>query len=128
MDVQVFKCNPGVAAECTTVFPPNDPIFAGHFAGDPLVPGVILTEALAETAKIAAGSGTSSDEHASFVLSAVQQMKFFAPVRPAEEVTLHAQRLGEANTQLQFQVTARVAGKEVAAGQVVFSVKGLAGN
>src|SRR2546423_7330604 len=44
----------GVSAECETQFSRNDPMFAGHFPGDPLVPGVILTEALAQTAGIAA--------------------------------------------------------------------------
>jgi hypothetical protein len=35
------------------VFSPGDPIFRGHFPGNPIVPGVILTEALAQTAGIA---------------------------------------------------------------------------
>lgn len=115
---EIVKCDPGVAAECTTVFEPNSPVFDGHFVDDPLVPGVVLTEALTETARIAAASTEMADRQPVFLLSAIRQMKFFAPVRPGEEVTLRAQRLGEGNDRLQFQVAAAVAGKEIAAGQL----------
>jgi 3-hydroxyacyl-[acyl-carrier-protein] dehydratase len=119
---QILKCDPGIAAECATVFDPNDPMFAGHFPGDPLVPGVILTEALAETAKVAAASAHPADRQPLLMLSAIRQMKFFAPVRPAEEVTLRAERLGVTGNRLQFQVAATIAGKEVAAGQMVLDM------
>ena len=103
------------------MFERNDPIFGGHFDDDPLVPGVILTEALAETARIAATAGYPPDQQPLFSLSAIRQMKFFAPVRPAEHVTLRAKRLGEGDDSLQFQVAATVAGKEVAAGQLMLN-------
>jgi 3-hydroxyacyl-[acyl-carrier-protein] dehydratase len=118
---QILKCDPGIAAECTTVFDPNDPVFAGHFPGDPLVPGVILTEALAETAKVAAASAHPPTQQPLLLLSAIRQMKFFAPVRPDEEVRLRAERLGSTGNRLQFQVAATIAGKEIAAGQLLLS-------
>jgi 3-hydroxyacyl-[acyl-carrier-protein] dehydratase len=46
---------PGESAEAVKVFPAETPFFAGHFPGAPLVPGVILAEALAQTAGLAAG-------------------------------------------------------------------------
>ena len=114
--------DPGRAAECMTTFERTDPMFAGHFPGDPLVPGVVLTEALAETAKVAAASAHPADQQPLHLLSAIRQMKFFAPVRPAEEVTLRAERLGVTGNRLQFQVAATIAGKEVAAGQMVLDM------
>jgi 3-hydroxyacyl-[acyl-carrier-protein] dehydratase len=54
---ELIACDPGISAECATVFRASDPIFAGHFPGNPLVPGVIITEALAQTAGIAAAAG-----------------------------------------------------------------------
>jgi 3-hydroxyacyl-[acyl-carrier-protein] dehydratase len=52
---EVREILPGESAICAKTFPPEEPFFRGHFPGDPLVPGVILTEALAQTAGIAAG-------------------------------------------------------------------------
>src|SRR5581483_539573 len=99
---EVIACQPGISAECSTVFAAEDPMFAGHFPGNPLVPGVILTEALAQTAGIAAASAQAPVEKPRFLLSAIRQMKFLAAVRPGEAITLRAERLGEVENLLQF--------------------------
>jgi 3-hydroxyacyl-[acyl-carrier-protein] dehydratase len=112
---------PGVSAECETEFSKDDPLFAGHFPGDPLVPGVILTEALAQTAGIAAHQEKSKTR---FLLSAIRQMKFFRAVRPEEKITLRARRVGAAGELLQFEVEALVDNKQVAAGQLVLNTPG----
>jgi len=93
-------------------------MFAGHFPGDPLVPGVILTEALAQTAGIAAHQENSKRR---FLLSAIRQMKFLRAVRPEERIILRAKKLGEVDQLLQFEVEAVVAGKQVAIGQLVLN-------
>ena len=117
----VVRCDPGVSADCLTRFDSADPMFAGHFPGNPLVPGVILTEALAQTAGIAAASGEAGGEGPRFLLSAIRQMKFLAAVRPDEVITLRAERLGEVENLLQFQVEALANGQVVASGQIVLS-------
>ena len=81
---KLIASEPGVSAECETQFSSDDPMFAGHFPGDPLVPGVILTEALAQTAGIAAASAHAENVPPRFLLSAIRQMKFFRGVRPEE--------------------------------------------
>jgi 3-hydroxyacyl-[acyl-carrier-protein] dehydratase len=114
-------CEPGVFAECETSFSPNDPMFAGHFPGDPLVPGVILTEALAQTAGIAAASTHSENSQPRFLLSAIRQMKFFEAVRPEQKIILRARKLAEIGGLLQFKVEAEVDQKRVAEGELVLS-------
>jgi 3-hydroxyacyl-[acyl-carrier-protein] dehydratase len=125
---EIVRCDPGVFAECATSFVPNDPMFAGHFPGNPLVPGVILTEALAQTAGIAAASAHPKTAQPRFLLSAIRQMKFFAAVRPEEQITLRATKMGEADQLLQFSVEALVHGHEVAAGQLVLNAIGMTKN
>ena len=45
----VLELQPGDSATCRKCFAPGEPFFRGHFPGDPIVPGVILVEALAQT-------------------------------------------------------------------------------
>jgi len=97
-------------------------MFAGHFPGNPLVPGVILAEALAQTAGIAAASAFPKDACPFFLLSAIRGMKFFSAVQPEEEILLHAEKLAQVDELFQFKVQASVKGKLVAEGQLVLSL------
>ena len=120
----LVRCDPGKIAETTTFFASDDPMFAGHFPGNPLVPGVILTEALAQTAGIAAASGYIEPVKPLFYLSAIRSMKFFRAVRPEEQLILRAERLAGVDELVQFKVEATVNGRRVAEGQIVLSVAG----
>ena len=119
---EVVRCEPGHSVEARMSFAPDDPMFAGHFPGNPIVPGVILTEALAQAAGIAAASGYPETERPLFLLSAIRTMKFFQAVRPGEEIDLRAEKIAETERLLQFKVTAKVNGVLVAEGQLVLSV------
>ncbi len=106
----------GQSCQARKIFPPEEPFFRGHFPGDPLVPGVILTEALAQTAGLAAGQAGRG-----FRLTAIRGMKFLRAVRPAEVIDLHARKIATVGGLWQFEVTARVAEQAVAEGVVVLS-------
>jgi 3-hydroxyacyl-[acyl-carrier-protein] dehydratase len=121
---KLIASEPGISAECETQFSTDDPMFAGHFPGNPLVPGVILTEALAQTAGIAAASALPENTQPRFLLSAIRQMKFFRGVRPEERIVLRARKMGEIGQILQFKVEAEVDGKCVAEGELVLSKTG----
>ena len=119
---ELLRAQPGVSVECATVFDAEDPIFAGHFPGNPLVPGVILTEALAQSAGIAAASGYAEGERPLFLLSAIRAMKFQRAARPGERIILRAEKMAQVGDLVQFSVTATVYGESVAEGQIVLSV------
>ncbi len=104
-------------------FEHNDPMFAGHFPGNPLVPGVILTEALAQTAGIAASSGFPENARPLFLLSAIRGMKFLAAARPDDEIHLRAEKLAQVGDLWQFGVRANIADRVIAEGQLVLNVQ-----
>ena len=91
-------------------------MFAGHFPNDPVVPGVILTEALAQMAGLAGGG-----EGRQFLLSAIRSMKFPVAVRPGERIDLHAQKTGVMGGLWMFEVRATVGEQVVAEGQIVLN-------
>jgi len=119
---EVVACDPGKSVDARTTFDADDPMFAGHFPGNPIVPGVILTEALAQTAGIAAASGFPETARPLFLLSAIRTMKFLQAVRPGDRIDLHVEKIAATDRLLQFQVTATVKGNVAAEGQLVLSV------
>ncbi|MEK0448734.1 MAG: 3-hydroxyacyl-[acyl-carrier-protein] dehydratase FabZ [Verrucomicrobiota bacterium] len=115
IDEIVVLC-PGESAEARKCFPPSTAFFAGHFPGRPIVPGVILAEALAQTAGIAAAR-----EGASFLLSAIRSMKFPSAALPDEIICLHARKTGNIGPLWQFEVRASVGDRVVAEGAVILN-------
>ena len=111
---EIVEHTPGESALALKTFPASTPFFAGHFPGRPIVPGVILTEALAQTAGIAAGQGGRS-----FLLSAIRSMKFPNAALPDEEIMLSAKKIGAFGPLWQFEVRATVAERVVGAGTVI---------
>jgi 3-hydroxyacyl-[acyl-carrier-protein] dehydratase len=114
----VLETESGVSALGVKTFDGREAFFAGHFPGDPIVPGVILTEALAQIAGIA---GAAGGESVRFLLSAVRVMKFHRAVRPGERIELHAVKAGGMGGLLSFDVRAAVGAETVAEGQVILS-------
>jgi len=112
----VVEVQPGESAVCEKSFPPEEPFFRGHFPGDPLVPGVIIAEALAQTAGIAAGQPGRG-----FRLTAIKGMKFLRAVRPRDVLHLRARKIAAVGGLWQFEVAARVGEDVVAEGVVVLS-------
>jgi len=114
----VREITPAGNAICVKTFSGNEAFFRGHFPGDPLVPGVILAEALAQTAGIAAGHEGAGK---SYRLSAVKLMKFLKAVRPGDEIVLEAGKIAAVGNLLQFQVRATVLGETAAEGVIVLN-------
>ncbi len=95
--------------------------FAGHFPGDPIVPGVLLTEALAQTAGILLASWDQSAQHAGALVHC--DIRFRAPVRPPAVVFLRVTLDGDSGKLFRFVVSASVANQVVADGSLVLAVK-----
>lgn len=112
----VIALTPGESAHCTKRFAASEPFFRGHFPGDPIVPGVLMAEALAQTAGVAAGQPGRT-----FHLSAIRSLKFLAPVRPETELHLFARKTAAVGALFQFEVSARASEQMVAEGMLVLA-------
>lgn len=113
---RVIERVPGESATAEKIFPTSTPFFDGHFPGTPLVPGVILAEALAQTAGLAAGQ-----QGKSFRLAALRGIKFPSSAGPDELIRMEVRRIATVGTLWQFEGRATVGDRVVAEGVVVLS-------
>jgi len=113
---EVERHEPGAAATAVKVFSGEESFFQGHFPGNPLVPGVLLAEGMAQTAGVALG-----DPDHVLLLAAIQSMKFIRPVRPRERVVFSARKTGDLQGLFLCDVRACVGNEPVAEGRVVLA-------
>ena len=68
----------------------NEPFFQGHFPGRPVMPGVMMLEALAQAAGILAfeGIGASADEKMVYYFVGIDNARFKRPVEPGDQLIL----------------------------------------
>jgi len=112
----VEKLERGLYAESVKLFSGDEPYFAGHFPGNAIVPGVLLTEGMAQTAGIAVGAPGKT-----YLLTAIRSMKFMRAVRPGERICFVAKKVGEAGGLVQCVVAAHVGDVLAAEGEIVLA-------
>lgn len=89
---------------------------AGHFPGQPILPGVLMSEALAQTAAIVFASMAAERAQANVYLVGMDKMRFRQMVRPGDVLELEVEVIEERHHMWQFSGTARVGGKRAATG------------
>ena len=97
----------------------NEPIFQGHFPGEPVFPGVLIIEGMAQTAgaiAIAAGTGAGED-HIVYLLT-VDKCKFRKPARPGDRIEYHIRKIRHRMTMGWFEAKAMVDGVVIAEAEV----------
>jgi 3-hydroxyacyl-[acyl-carrier-protein] dehydratase len=108
--------DPGVAARGQLCLPPGHRAFEGHLPGRPLVPGVLLIEALAQLAGVALLGPGATMAHG--VIGAVDRMRFRRLIEPGELVELEARLLLQLGSAARFAVRATVAGAIACEGEL----------
>lgn len=86
----VEELEPGVKAVAKKCVSYNEPFFAGHFPGEPIMPGVLIVEALAQTGAVAILSQPEFKGKTAY-FAAINSAKFKGKVTPGDVLTLETE-------------------------------------
>lgn len=101
----------------------NEGFFAGHFPGRPVMPGVLIIEAMAQASvMLFADKVSASGKKYIFYLGSTK-IKFRRPVFPGDQLKIVVEPIKVLSSVAIVNATAYVEDKEVAGGEIGFSVK-----
>lgn len=102
----------------------DEAFFAGHFPGRPIVPGVLITEALAQLSGLVAAAKQSDESAAPAAGSIVHtDVRFRKPVEPPATIELRSYVTRENPPLCEFQVAAEVDGQIIANGSITLRLE-----
>ncbi|HEX7416458.1 MAG TPA: 3-hydroxyacyl-ACP dehydratase FabZ [Steroidobacteraceae bacterium] len=118
---RVLECIPGQSIRALKNVTYNEPFFPGHFVYRPVMPGVMIIEALAQTAGILAfkTAGVVPDERTRFFFVGIDKARFRKPVEPGDQLILTAKLVRSFKGIWKFSTVARVDDAEVASAEMM---------
>ena len=121
----VLECNPGenlVALKNVTI---NEPFFPGHFPQKPVMPGVLIMEAMAQATGILAFNTEPSlvGENALYYFAGMDKARFKRPVEPGDQLIIEVRLKRKLRGVWMFSGEAKVDGKVVACADLMGTVK-----
>ena len=115
---RVEELEPGIRCVAWLSVNAENPVFAGHFPGRPILPGVLIIEAVEQTAAVMMGSATPAETVGSALLAAVNRFNFFKPVAPGTILRIETTKLTQAGTMACIEGTVSAQGERVASGEL----------
>jgi 3-hydroxyacyl-[acyl-carrier-protein] dehydratase len=110
-----------VARKMVTI---NEPFFAGHFPGNPVMPGVLILEALAQAGALLAAPQVNFDPaRQAIYFMAIDKAKFRKPVVPGDLLVLEVRSLRKGSVIWKMRGEAKVEGEVVAEAEFVAGIK-----
>jgi len=99
----------------------NEPFFQGHFPHHPVMPGVLIMEALAQAACILSFKtmGEKPDPNSVFYFVGIDEARFKKPVMPGDQLHLHVQIERQMRGIWKYKAEARVDGQIVAEAKLM---------
>lgn len=99
----------------------NEPFFTGHFPGQPIMPGVLIIEALAQATGLLAGNSMPGimGKGKTYYLVGLDKVRFKRPVVPGDRLSLEAVYLRHKRNIWAFSCRAEVDGELVASAEIM---------
>ena len=101
---------------------PEMSVFQGHFPGNPMFPGVYLTEIMAQTAAVLL---LDPEEKRGLlpVLSAISKMRYYSPAKPGDTLNICAKIIDRVQEMYSMEAAVQIENRSVAAGELLMILK-----
>lgn len=116
---KITKMNADISAVGIKNVTINEPFFQGHFPGAPVMPGVLIIEAMAQTAGGLVINSLGSEHEGKLVyFMSIDKARFRKPVVPGDVLEFHVKQLQKRSRVWKFEAKAVVDGKAVAEAEI----------
>ena len=124
---RVKECEPGKRIVAVKNVSANEPYFQGHFPGRPIMPGVLILEAMAQAAGLLVFSAKPPGGHdgSVYYYVGIDNARFKKPVTPGDQLELEVKLERSLRGIGKFSCVARVAGVVVAEATILCAMQGI---
>jgi 3-hydroxyacyl-[acyl-carrier-protein] dehydratase len=122
---RVLECEPGKRILALKNVSANEPYFPGHFPHRPVMPGVLILEAMAQAAGILVFRtlGAKPDDKSVYYYAGIDNARFKRPVEPGDQLMIEVSILGSKRGIWKFGCTARVGDALVSEADILCTVR-----
>ena len=122
---RVLECEPGKRIVALKNVSVNEPYFAGHFPGLPIMPGVLVLEAMAQAAAILVFRtlGIRPDAKSVYYYAGIDHARFKRPVKPGDRLEIEVLILASKRGVWKFGCAARVDGAVAAEAEILCTMR-----
>ena len=124
---RVLECEPGKSIHAVKNVTINEPFFNGHFPHHPVMPGVLILEALAQAAAILSFKtmGSKPDDKSVYYFAGIDGARFKKPVSPGDQLNLHVEIIASKRGIWKFKAEARVDGLLATEAELMCTVRSI---
>ena len=122
---RVLDCEPGKTLTAIKNVTVNEPCFTGHFPHRPVMPGVLILEALAQATGLLAFAtqGSAPNENTLYYFVGIDKARFKKPVEPGDQLVLKVELQRTVKGVWKFSGVAEVDGKPVTVAELMCAAR-----
>ena len=116
---RIVSCQPGKSIVAIKNVTMNEQYFLGHFPGHPVMPGVLILEAMAQAAGVLVWESVAPDKR-DFILylAGVEKSRFRKPAIPGDRIDITIELMLQRRSLWRFDAKAEVAGELIASAEI----------
>ncbi len=117
---RIIACEPGISITALKNVSVNEPCFPGHFPGNPVMPGVLIIEAMAQAGGVLSHvTYADLDPKPLFYLVGVDATRFRRPVTPGDQLIIHVEVEWIKRGMWRYRCNATVDGKKAVSASIM---------